>query len=353
MLGLLLIEGLCSVIWLGIDVTSLIVDGPRVTKLDEETHCEFDDELGWINKPGTIVQDAYGPGRTITINADGVRGAEDYAGKKADGTFRIICLGDSFTLGHGVNDPDTYPRQLQPMLPAGVQTVNMGQGGYSIGQSWLWFKRVGESFKPDLVVCMFIVEDFRRLATNRTANGFGTPQFSFSGERVVVSNVPVPPKLESGNLLLEDGRLLDVMKQDSAIIKTIGQFVPEPLPAAHDGQVLSLGIHILRELRRRCEQIDCPMVLVVTPTLLDLMHVEHSRRYRIAALELSEFASAEDVPFLDLQPAFAAIRHRSDEFFLQDAWQHYSPEGNRLVATEISEWLPTVVEAIARKPAAE
>lgn len=174
---LIFLEGLLSAVWVGLEVGTLLSDGPRVAELKEEFHCQYDEELGWANKPGTRLEDFYGPGKSITINANGVRGLSDLSKDKPDGTFRAICLGDSFTLGYGVDDRETFPFLLQEEGGAGVETVNMGQGGYSIGQCYLWLKRLGPELKPDLVVCIFIVEDFRRLMTGRTANWFATPRF--------------------------------------------------------------------------------------------------------------------------------------------------------------------------------
>ena len=168
---LVLLEGLLSVIWVAIDVNSVLQQRPKVEVLREEYHCQYDEELGWANKPSTKLEDFYGKGRSITINANGVRGLTDFDEQKPKRTFRTICLGDSFTLGYGVDDPDTFPHQLQTLAGDGQEVVNMGQGGYSVGQCHLWLKRLGPKMKPDLVVCVFIIEDFRRLLIERTANG--------------------------------------------------------------------------------------------------------------------------------------------------------------------------------------
>ena len=45
------------------------------------------------------------------------------------GKTRIICSGDSFTLGFGVDNEHTWPQQLAARN-ANLETVNMGQGGY-------------------------------------------------------------------------------------------------------------------------------------------------------------------------------------------------------------------------------
>ncbi|MDA0587592.1 MAG: SGNH/GDSL hydrolase family protein [Planctomycetota bacterium] len=289
---LIFLEGLLSAVWVGLDVGLLLSDGPRVEELKEEFHCQYDEELGWANKPGTRVKNFYGPGQTITINANGVRGLVDYSKDKPDETFRAICLGDSFTLGYGVDDRMTFPHQLQELGSGRLETVNMGQGGYSIGQSYLWLKRLGPELKPDLVVCVFIVEDFRRLMTGRTANGFATPKFDVENERLVVGNVPVPAKLGKGALILKQGEIVNAMRENSALVRTIAQVAPAPA-APTDEEALFIGVHISRATAALCREFDCPTVFALTPTLPELCDSASVTRYDGVSRLLEQFLNQE------------------------------------------------------------
>jgi hypothetical protein len=339
---LIFLEGLLSAVWVGLDVSSLLTDGPRVEELKEEFHCQYDEELGWANKPGTRLEDFYGPGQTITINANGVRGLVDFSKDKPDGTFRTICLGDSFTLGYGVDDRKTFPFLLQEEGGDGFETVNMGQGGYSIGQSYLWLKRLGPELKPDLVVCIFIVEDFRRLLTERTANGFATPKFDVENERLVVSNIPVPTKLGQGARLLKQGEIVNAMRQNSALVRTIAQVAPaRAVPT--DEEALFIGVHIIRETASLCREFDCPMVFALTPTLPELFDGASVARYDGVSRVLEKFLKQERIPYVDLRPVFMAEENQASRLFLKEAFHHYSAAGNAVVARELDSWLTRTV----------
>jgi len=142
-----LFEGLCSFVW----VSSRIV-GTRLTA--ERLHTRYDAELGWISIPNVSLPDLYGPGIGLTTNADGFRGplpVED----RDPGTSRVICSGDSFTLGYGVGDLDTWCHQLAALDP-GLRTVNMGQGGYGVDQAYLWYKRDGRTLARAWASCTSI-----------------------------------------------------------------------------------------------------------------------------------------------------------------------------------------------------
>lgn len=79
-------------------------------------------------------------------------------GEKPEGTFRILCIGDSFTMGHGLEEvQDTYPKQLEILLNARagsgrVEVINAGVMAWGVWQSAAWLKREGFAFEPDLVV---------------------------------------------------------------------------------------------------------------------------------------------------------------------------------------------------------
>ena len=74
------------------------------------------------------------------------------------GQYRILAVGDSTTFGHGVEDRETWPSQLQTMLRNkgyAVDVINAGGCGYSAFQGMRFLKDPGLSFKPDLVIITF------------------------------------------------------------------------------------------------------------------------------------------------------------------------------------------------------
>ena len=349
LLVLIVLEGVLSAIQVTLEVGSLFSAGPRVAELKEEFHCQYDEELGWVNRPQTRIEDFYGPGRTITINSSGVRGLKDLTGQKQNTVFRTICLGDSFTLGYGVDDRKTFPYLLQVHAGAGFETVNMGQGGYSAGQCYLWLKRLAPELKPDLVLCVLIVEDFRRLMIPRTANGFSTPTFAVLNGRLAISNIPVPEKLASGTLLLKQGQVLNAMKQHSALIRTMSQLAPEPAQPT-DEEAIFIGVHILREMAVLCREMGCPLYFALTPTLPELFDGASITRYEGVSRVLRQLLTDENIPYVDLRPAFTARADQASRLFLDEAFHHYSSEGNGIVAGELHQWLARTLPEYRRIP---
>ena len=86
---------------------------PRWRQLSERKHAEFDPLLGWVNQRSVDIPDAYGAGVRLTTNSCRFRGTSELDDAIPAGKIRIVCSGDSFTLGYGVGDAETYPRQLE------------------------------------------------------------------------------------------------------------------------------------------------------------------------------------------------------------------------------------------------
>lgn len=101
-----------------------------------------------------------------SISSTGFRDYE-YEETKPEGTYRIVALGDSTTVGNGVQDIDkTYAKVLEKLLNRDNNTsmhyevLNMGVGGYHTMQEIETLRVKGLKFKPDLVLVTFCMNDF-------------------------------------------------------------------------------------------------------------------------------------------------------------------------------------------------
>ena len=98
-------------------------------------------------------------------NSHGVRGPE-YATRPPRGVFRIAIVGDSVTMGSGVDEEDAYPALLEALLNAGAtagerryEVLNFGLAANNIEGSVLRLRYLAGVYRPDLVVYGFTVND--------------------------------------------------------------------------------------------------------------------------------------------------------------------------------------------------
>jgi len=78
------------------------------------------------------------------------------------GYLRVIGSGDSFTLGHGVANGQTWCARLEEIDPR-FENVNMGQGGYGADQAYLSYRRDRRRLDRDTHIFAFISDDLHRL----------------------------------------------------------------------------------------------------------------------------------------------------------------------------------------------
>ncbi len=149
--------------------------------------------LGWDKPPGASAWLRRPEYRVfLQINSHGLRGP-DVAYEPAPGTRRILLLGDSFTEGYAVAEEQTVRAQLENVLRARgerVEVINGGTAAYGTDQEYLFFTTEGRKYQPDVVVLLFFYNDL----TGDTLGGLQRPRFELepSGQ-LVLRNVPVPP----------------------------------------------------------------------------------------------------------------------------------------------------------------
>ncbi|OGD86860.1 hypothetical protein A2164_04430 [Candidatus Curtissbacteria bacterium RBG_13_35_7] len=97
------------------------------------------------------------------INSLGLRDEEISQIKDVD-ELRILILGDSFVQGHGVASEKTFTKVLEKRFNQnGVnkfRLINSGVFGYSPLIEYLYLKKEGLNFKPDLIILAFDLTDF-------------------------------------------------------------------------------------------------------------------------------------------------------------------------------------------------
>lgn len=121
-----------------------------------------DVDLGWRGRPGyrapsTAGQPAY------AHNSLGLRSPE--VGPKGANELRILSLGESSTVGVGVEGGQTYSARLQEILgnslrPRPVTVINAGVSGYSSFQSLKYLELRGLALEPDLVLFYHELNDY-------------------------------------------------------------------------------------------------------------------------------------------------------------------------------------------------
>jgi len=105
-------------------------------------------------------------GADMKINSLGLRD-DEISLKKPPGTFRIVVLGDSTTVGWGVAFKQTYPKLIEKALNANppsnlwqrYEVINTGIGNYNTAQEVASFKERWGALEPDIVLLGWYIND--------------------------------------------------------------------------------------------------------------------------------------------------------------------------------------------------
>lgn len=338
--ALIFVEGLCSVLYLSRDLTR---------PLAERAHTRYDDLLGWVNVPNLYRPDMYGKGIWLRTNNQGFRNDRDFAMAVPPGKTRIICSGDSFTLGYGVDNDHTWCHLLETINP-GFETVNMGQAGYGVDQSYLWYKRDGLRLDHSLHLLAFISMDFARMQQDTFA-GYGKPILKPSGAALVTDNVPVPKWRIVMPWITENIRVLDQLRSVQFLRTVLGR-KKERSETEGGYPIREVTSRIFRDLRNTAHSRRASLVLVYLPVLKDF---ENPARVKTLRELISEEAVKHEIPFIDLTVEFTALpQEEYSKFFIHrgalpypHSAGHYNNEGNRFVAEKLYARLSSIPETAA------
>lgn len=135
----------------------------RFTSVPNQT--QFDPFLGMSIRPNTNLHFKTTEFETDYIsNSYGFRDSE-HSLEKDETVFRIAVIGDSFTEAIQVNQEKRFDKLIEKYLTEKsnktVEILNFGTGGWGTDQEILAYKTKIKQFNPDLVILMFVYNDFQ------------------------------------------------------------------------------------------------------------------------------------------------------------------------------------------------
>ncbi|HIG10293.1 MAG: DUF5989 family protein [bacterium] len=320
---------------------------------------EFDRHLGWANRPDATSQRKSSEfDVTFEINSLGLRDDPMESAAKAPNSFRVLALGDSFTLGFSVNREDLFVDQLERWWQAEgrkTEIINTGTEGYSTDQAAVWLAQNGAAFAPDLVL-LFAYENDLYWNGQTSYSGKQKPRFDARGKLDSKGPFPEPPaaswtrKLALATLwermtgtqatparYLAEGASREMLAEFAVLLPAPPGFVTDAV--ARTGGALAA-------LKRTSADLGCEFVLIPIPSH-SAVDEEFAPDFGHAVLGLEAHRWSPDLPvetFLSLAANLeiptidprAALRgaHSSGEpqYYTRD-W-HLNPAGNRtLTAT--------------------
>jgi hypothetical protein len=295
-----------------------------------EPYSEYDAGLGWIARKNVRLPDIFGKGVGVQTNGQRFRAASEIAPDVAPGRIRVICSGDSFTFGDGVDNRDTWCEQLSAR-DRRIEPVNLGQGGYGVDQAYLRFLRDTRGLGHQAHLFAFINDDFRRMQS-ATFLGFGKPVLVLEKGVPVAANVPVPRLATSHPWVIAIPRAI----ADTRLAQLVGRVQtkygsPKRSQAECDAETQEVVRAVFADLKRVNGTRSSRLFLVHLPTMGELGGENAWSRF------VARVASEQQIPLIDVVGAFRS-RMDARDLFLQEgsAGGHFNAAGHAVAAEVVA-----------------
>ena len=321
--------------------STMITAGKLLSRVSrEKIYTQYDSELGWIALPNLYYEDMYGDGIFLRTNAQNFRHSDAAQKNIPDGKVRIICSGDSMTFGHGVDNDHTWCNLLAKKNDK-LETLNLGQNGYGIGQSFLLYNRVQAELNHQIHVFAFITDDFYRAGVDSFL-GYPKPMLVLRDGNLIADNMPVPQRLFNNRYLIVAAEALTELRLvhlTRRLFGTTAKSLPRPVSNEIDVvQTRKVVIKVFQELQQISEINRRQIALVYLPA------GEWDYRSQDPLTEawrnfLESEASNRGWLYLDLIADFNRLEAES----VNDLFDgHYTVSGNEYIAERLYERLMAV-----------
>jgi len=252
----------------------------------------------------------------MRINWYGLRDVA-FAAKPPPATTRILCLGDSFTFGHGVPPEDSYPKQLERVLRArrpdrAVEVLNAGfAAGKDLPNHVAWHLTRGHALEPHLVLLTVCLNDVGSVPMDiRQDVRVRFPGQSWSRVARMLSEALVTLRIPA------------VSDPDDAFARHYPR---------KDASYWKKSILVAKEA---CAKLDEKLLVVIYPMLSGLEDRYPWTRFHTL---ITGYCREHGVACVDLLPAFRGRQSRDLWAHVTD--QHPNPQGHAIAAEALADAL--------------
>lgn len=295
-------------------------------------------------------------GRWVRTNEWGLRD-RSHALEKADGTFRILVLGDSFMEALQVDFEESLPHLLETALSArighSIEVINASTGGWGTDDEVEYLERYGTQFHPDLVLIAFTVH-------NDVINNLELEHHDFQGGAIIERPRPNPGAVEwalirTRDFIAERSHVYGVYRRLKALrlSRSNAHLLDEHVAwlIRRDGDPSNtLGWEVTRQLLDRAHRIGrgagAQTVVVVIPHEIQVS--EPAREKFLAAVGmraedveldqpqnvLAQWGAHAGVAVIDLAPEFRASAEQGKTLYLENDG-HWTRDGHALAAAVV------------------
>lgn len=302
----------------------------------------------------------YTAGHPIALNSAGYRG-EAVSQEKPAGAYRALALGDSVTFGTGVAAEDTWPRQLDRILPSPSSVINASMAGASLAELTFAFDQRWAAYEPDVVV-LAASDNMVALSWIRRNEPARMPETGYRLPGESDERQPLVTQLRRFAYRFATPRFLRINSQ--RLLYWAGLAGHTADPATPYGPWLALGWQQanldaeisteawdqfeqdLEDLRDRVAHARCPLYVTHVPVRFQLTDQFWDNEKLVpkqqitidSAARTREICRRKSIPYIDAASALRGAREQRPfaSLYIQFDYFHLDPKGHRALAQAIA-----------------
>jgi lysophospholipase L1-like esterase len=213
---------------------------------------------------------------------------------KPQGVRRVVCLGDSFTWGHGIEYGDAYPQRLERALPDRLggawEVVNLAMPAMGTVDALGVLEREGLAYGPDLLLLGFVLND---------AEDAASAEVRRAEDWRLAKGPPASPADRLALLRFFRLRLWATAENRRRVANVRALY-------ATDAPGWAAARRALTEIGARCREKDVPFVVAIFPLFGNAL----DEGYPFAAqhAQVAAAAGAAGAHVVDLLPTYRGLR---------------------------------------------
>jgi hypothetical protein len=348
---------------------------------------------GWAGRPdyqGLYAREEFS--HSIQFNSVGMYDAE-HSFEKADKTFRILWVGDSFAQALQVKEEQTAHQQLENLLnqrlgspELSFEVISTAMVGWGTGQQLIYYREQGKLYQPDLVLLLFYlgndvqdalpgeaftIDNYNCFAPYFPMCGDGSPDLEpwyhvpgldpawntcspaykwlTSGFSLVQRHSHLFAQIEPLFISLKERRLYG----RGFGLPYAALYLPHESEEVRYGWQVAEGLLAQFNKEVKADGADFAVAMVGPREVVWLSQLNETQQqvfYQSAPIfvdakidypnqRLAGFLQSQDIPVLDLQqPMIDYIAQTGAQIYLPID-RHWTAEGNRLAANLVFAWL--------------
>lgn len=310
----------------------------------------------------------------MKTNNMGFRG-RDIKGKEP-GVYRIVMLGDSFTMGEGIGDDQTFSHLVEKYLNdlkfRKYEVIDLGVESYSPVLEYVELKKYIAKLKPDMVVLNFDMSDvlneyaYRKIAAyDKTGdvlgvNGYPEYKRRKDDSHEIIMNWIYGHLFVTGHIIgnlkkhfgqYESDKDLKEMTVREAVESQNGRLLIHTLDMPQlkeTAEIYSMEEDSILRAKNLCGRYNCKFILSVYPwghQVSDKEWVPGRYGYVPKGVgisdrtveELDKFSRAQGITFFNAFPYFREYKGGEHLYYSHD--MHWTPAGQELMAKYLGQFL--------------